>query len=207
MLSRHGSRFRVFPRKSLTALSALLVTTGIAAFAVVPGTSAAPLADTALAAPPVTVAAPVVTRSSPAADPRHAWHARHLAHMAYLKRLAREKAAREAAAAYAAAHPLKVSRDTFSAPAVTSGPLTTAAVESLWDQAGGPSWAAPKAAEIAYCESGYNPRAYNPSGASGIWQILGQVVSGNIFDPYVNAENAVAKFRAAGDTFSAWVCQ
>ena len=91
-----------------------------------------------------------------------------------------------------------------AAPA--AGDFSFAALESLWRQAGGPSWAAAQAASIAECESGGNPNAYNPSGASGLWQILGQDVPGNIFDPLVNAENAVAKFRASGDTFAQWVC-
>jgi hypothetical protein len=33
------------------------------------------------------------------------------------------------------------------------------------------------------------------------------VVGGYIFDPMVNAENAVSKFHASGDTFAQWVCQ
>lgn len=92
-------------------------------------------------------------------------------------------------------------------PAATSaGIFSYAALENLWVRAGGPGWAAGQAASIAMCESGGNPRAYNPSGASGLWQILGQVVPGDIFDPLVNAENAVAKFRASADTFAQWVC-
>jgi len=87
-----------------------------------------------------------------------------------------------------------------------AGHFSFTALEALWERAGGPSWAASQAASIAECESGGNPRAYNPSGASGLWQILGQPVPGNIFDPLVNAENAVAKFRASGDTFAQWVC-
>lgn len=93
------------------------------------------------------------------------------------------------------------------APATTgAGAFSFAGLESLWASAGGPSWAGAQAASIALCESGGNPRAYNPSGASGLWQILGQVVPGDIFDPLVNAENAVAKFRASGDTFAQWAC-
>jgi hypothetical protein len=80
-------------------------------------------------------------------------------------------------------------------------------MESLWESAGGPSWAAAHAATIAECESGGNPDAYNPSGATGIWQILGSVVGGNLDNPYDNALNAVAKFKASGDTFAQWVCQ
>lgn len=92
-------------------------------------------------------------------------------------------------------------------PATTgAGAYSFAALENLWTSAGGPGWAASQAASIAMCESGGNPQAYNPSGASGLWQILGQVVPGDIFDPLVNAENAVAKFSASGDTFAQWVC-
>lgn len=93
-----------------------------------------------------------------------------------------------------------------AAPSYSGGSFTTAGIEALWESAGGPAWAASHAAEIAYCESGYNPRAYNPSGATGLWQILGSVVPGDLTNPTVNAENAVAKFRASGDTFAQWVC-
>jgi hypothetical protein len=47
----------------------------------------------------------------------------------------------------------------------------------------------------------------NPDGAAGLWQILGQVVGGNLFDGLVNARNAVAKFTASGDTWAQWTCQ
>lgn len=108
------------------------------------------------------------------------------------------------AAAYGPATPVP------SAPvgsfAAGSGVYSYAALESLWVAAGGPSWAAPHAAEIAMCESGGKPWAYNPSGATGLWQILGSVVPGNLYDPMVNAENAVAKFHGSGNTFSPWVC-
>jgi len=84
-----------------------------------------------------------------------------------------------------------------------AGTLSYEGLESLWEAAGGPASAAPEMATIAIkCESGGRQYAYNPSGASGYWQILGQVVPGNIFDPMVNAENAVAKYRAGG--FSPW---
>ena len=64
-----------------------------------------------------------------------------------------------------------------------------------------------QAVEIARCESSFNPRAYNPSGATGVWQILGAVLPGDLTNPSVNAANAVAKFKAAGDSFAPWVCQ
>jgi hypothetical protein len=98
---------------------------------------------------------------------------------------------------------------TAPAPVVAapvSGIYSYSALESLWVSAGGPSWAEAAAATIAECESGGDPQAYNPSGATGLWQILGSVVPGNLTDPMVNAENAVAKFHASGDTFAQWVC-
>ena len=82
-----------------------------------------------------------------------------------------------------------------------------AGLEALWISAGGPAWAAAHAARIAECESGGRTSAYNPSGATGLWQILGQVVGGSLTNPYTNALNAVSKFRASGDTFAQWVCQ
>ena len=92
-------------------------------------------------------------------------------------------------------------------PTGGNGIFSYSALENLWVSAGGPSWAEAQAARIAECESGGNPYAYNPSGATGLWQILGSVVPGNLYNPYVNALNAVSKFKASGDTFAQWVCQ
>jgi hypothetical protein len=44
-------------------------------------------------------------------------------------------------------------------------------LEQLWEQAGGSSALASYAAATAIIESGGNPDAYNPSGATGLWQI------------------------------------
>jgi Lysozyme like domain len=78
-------------------------------------------------------------------------------------------------------------------------------LENLWMGAGGPGGGtAHVAGAIALAESGGRANAYNASGASGLWQILGQVVPGNIFDPHINALNAVSKYRSAGG-FSPWV--
>lgn len=57
-------------------------------------------------------------------------------------------------------------------------------------------------AAIALAESGGNARARNPSGASGLWQILGEPFPGNSFDPLTNARMAGAKLRAQG--LGAW---
>lgn len=88
-----------------------------------------------------------------------------------------------------------------------SGQLTRDEVGSLWLEAGGPAWAEYSAEQVAYCESGWNTAAFNPSGATGLWQILGAVVPGNLYDALTNAKNAVSKFTASGDTWAQWVCQ
>lgn len=128
-----------------------------------------------------------------------------VAGLAYQERLAAQRAAAAAAAARAAAA-AQAAPVSYQAP--PAGVYSFAAIEQLWVSAGGPAWAEWSAATIAECESGGNPRAYNPSGASGIWQILGQVADfgGSLFDPMVNAVNAVAKFNASGQTFAQWVC-
>ncbi len=73
---------------------------------------------------------------------------------------------------------------------------------SLWTQAGGPADVANLMAAIALAESGGNPRAHNPSGASGLWQILGLPFAGNVWDPLTNARMAVSKYRSQG--LGAW---
>jgi LysM repeat protein len=88
-----------------------------------------------------------------------------------------------------------------------TGVLTAAQVGAYWLEAGGPAADEAEAEAVAYCESGYNTAAYNPSGATGLWQILGAVLSGNLDDPLTNARNAVAKFEASGDTWAQWVCK
>jgi hypothetical protein len=124
---------------------------------------------------------------------------RHLAHVAHLAHLAR---LRMLAGQHAAGPPHVV-----TASYTRAGVFSFAGLERLWESAGGPAWAAPAAASIAECESGGNPVAYNPSGATGVWQILGSVVPGDLTNPYVNAANAVSKFRTSGNTFAQWVCQ
>jgi hypothetical protein len=79
-------------------------------------------------------------------------------------------------------------------------------LESLWVKAGGPKTEAKVAAAIALAESNGVPNAKNPEGpehAEGLWQIKGQLVSGNPFNPEVSAANAVAKWKAAGG-FTPW---
>lgn len=81
-----------------------------------------------------------------------------------------------------------------------------AQLEELWIQAGGAKPLAPLMAAIAMAESEGNDHAYNPSGASGLWQILGAVNSADqphLFDPRVNAREAVLKYTTQG--LGAWV--
>jgi lysozyme-like protein len=81
-----------------------------------------------------------------------------------------------------------------------------AGLEGLWVNAGGPKAYAPIMAAIATAESGGCSTAYNPSGATGLWQILGAVDPADqprLTDPAVNAKEAVLKFRDQG--LGAWV--
>ena len=73
-----------------------------------------------------------------------------------------------------------------------------AQLEQLWIQAGGSQALAPLMAGVAIVESGGNPDAYNPSGATGLWQIeypgsdvLGYS-SAQLDNPLDNAKAAVA---------------
>ena len=113
---------------------------------------------------------------------------------------------RHAAAPVPVDHPVTTAE--VSVPVASgTGVLTADQVGAYWLEAGGPASAEAQAETVAYCESGYNTAAYNPSGATGLWQILGAVLPGNLDDPLVNARNAVAKFEASGDTWAQWVCQ
>lgn len=88
---------------------------------------------------------------------------------------------------------------------MASGELSYRQLEQLWISAGGRRSLAPTLAAIAEAESGGNPEAENPSGASGLWQILGAVRprdQAHLFDPNVNAREAVLKYQNQG--LSAW---
>lgn len=86
---------------------------------------------------------------------------------------------------------------------------TYSQLESLWIQAGGSPALAPLMAAIGMAESDGDPTAQNPSGASGLWQILMPVNAGyvpggqpNVFNPQDNAKAAVAIYNAQG--LDAW---
>jgi hypothetical protein len=82
---------------------------------------------------------------------------------------------------------------------------TYSQLEGLWINAGGSTVLAPVMAAIAMAESGGCSTALNPSGASGLWQILGAVNSADqnsLFNPGVNAKEAVLKYQSQG--LGAW---
>lgn len=88
---------------------------------------------------------------------------------------------------------------TSGAQAVSST-LSYGQLEQLWTQAGGNPQMAPLMAAIAMVESGGNPQASNPSGATGLWQIewplhagvAGTTSQSQLYDPLTNAQAAVA---------------
>jgi hypothetical protein len=120
---------------------------------------------------------------------------------------AQQQASQQQAAPPAVAGPVTTTPAAPTPPPATGGVLTPDEVGQFWLGAGGPASAELAAEAVAMCESGDNPGAFNPSGATGLWQILGAVVPGDLTDPAVNAANAVAKFEASGDTWAQWVCQ
>jgi hypothetical protein len=101
----------------------------------------------------------------------------------------------------------------------TSTTFTYAQLEALWIQAGGPAADAPTAAAVAWAESQGNALAAYPgttvqpgqgsnTNATGLWQILGVppgFTPSQLTDPLANAQMAVAKYKAAGNSFTPWV--
>jgi len=89
--------------------------------------------------------------------------------------------------------------------ATETGNYSYAQLEALWINAGGSKALAPLMAAIAEAESGGDPTAYNPSGATGLWQILGAVNpadQASLTSPAVNAKEAVLKYESQG--LDAW---
>jgi hypothetical protein len=88
-----------------------------------------------------------------------------------------------------------------------------AQLEGLWINAGGPRALAPVAAAIAEAESGGCSTALNPTdnggtqSSFGLWQISNGThnpPAANIYDAAVNAAQAVAKYKGAGNSFAPW---
>lgn len=96
-----------------------------------------------------------------------------------------------------------------AAPPPPAGDYGCNALEKLWVSAGGSPGVEVNMASIAIAESSGRPSATNPSsGAAGLWQILGQVVNGNVYNPFTNALNAVKKYKDAlsafGNGYAPW---
>lgn len=110
-----------------------------------------------------------------------------------------------AAAAWAAAHPAPV------VPA--AAPAASGDVQQIIRNAFSPygQAAVDWGLRVARCESGYNPRAYNPAGPYyGLFQFLMSTFKatpyggGDIYDPVANANAAAWKYGQGGQ--SAWGC-
>jgi hypothetical protein len=194
-------------------------------------------ADALVTGAPAPTSDPARKYAANAARIAVATHAQHVAHEKYLAklqaqaaaaaaaRLAAAKAAKAAASASAAAKAAATaSPSPSSSPSPTpfptssgssggsgcsdpSGQLTASQVEMVWVCAGGPAWAESAAVRVTVCESSMNTHAYNPSGATGLFQIKGSVVPGDLYDAHVNALNAVSKFEASGNTWAQWTCK
>jgi len=89
------------------------------------------------------------------------------------------------------------------------GTYSATQLETLWVLAGGSTSLASTMSKIALAESGGNTQAHNPSGASGLWQIMipendAYVPGGaaNVYNALDNARAAVAIEKAQG--LSAW---
>jgi soluble lytic murein transglycosylase-like protein len=128
---------------------------------------------------------------------------------------AEAKAAAEAAAAAAAATAAEAAAAPRGAAyAPPSAPRPSAgAVQDLIRQAFGPQGQAAVdwGLRVAACESGYNPNAYNPSGASGVFQFMPGTFRAtpyggqNIFDASANVNAAAWYFQQHGG--GAWSCK
>lgn len=87
-----------------------------------------------------------------------------------------------------------------------------AQLEGLWIKNGGPRNVAPVAAAIALAESGGRPGALNPTDNNGTQTSVGlwQVSNGTHqypqawLTPAGNAQEAVAKYKGAGNSFAPW---
>ena len=98
----------------------------------------------------------------------------------------------------------------------TRTPTASSEIEAIIREAGAAQGADPEQLlRVAYCESRFNPGAYNASGASGLFQFLPSTWAANsvragyagasVFDPVASASVAAWMF-AHGQAFQ-WVCR
>jgi len=73
-----------------------------------------------------------------------------------------------------------------------------------------------QALQVARCESGLNPHAFNPSGATGLFQIMPGTWNGTPFQPYtwakatnmwLNTQVAYSLFCEDGYQWRQWACK
>jgi hypothetical protein len=119
---------------------------------------------------------------------------------------AAKPAIRVRAAARPATRTVQPARPAAPNPPAGSG-SGVAAIYAAFGGSPGLTWAL----RVARCESGYNPRAYNPSsGASGLFQFLpstwySHFPSWNIWDPYAQAR--AARIFYDNGWQSQWTCR
>ena len=119
---------------------------------------------------------------------------------------AKARAAKPAVRIQAVARPVRPARPAAPNPPAGSG-SGVAAIYAAFGGSPGLTWAL----RVARCESGYNPRAYNPSsGASGLFQFLpstwySHFPGWNIWDPYAQAR--AARIFYDNGWQSQWTCK
>jgi len=96
-------------------------------------------------------------------------------------------------------------------PQPTTPPVPTGSIPAMIDSIFGAN--GPAAINVARCESGLNPSAFNPSGASGLFQIMPGTFAGtseagqSIFNAQANALAAHEIFVRDGYSWREWTCQ
>lgn len=121
----------------------------------------------------------------------------HLAHLRHLRHLAHLESVKENA------QHVQVTAAVTPRVSYAPGVFSFAALKSLWESAGGPSWAAVTAACIAMHESGGRSWAVSPTDDFGLWQINGSHGAMATLNPFLNAVAAV-QISSHGSNWGAW---